>query len=145
MQPHKSTPMQQHTYCHRSVLHCQGSHQQRDRATWPQSGEAPWNQMPGMWTADWLLACRGDICEGCHADWYRCCPRTISDMNDLGGRKWYQSKCRPHMPIWLLYTLYGWLIPFGHNTQPGRHRDRQTEWSEQAAYAIASAAPNGKK
>ena len=28
---------------------------------------------------------------------------------ELGSRKWYQSKCRPHIPIRLLYAQYGGL------------------------------------
>ena len=38
---------------------------------------------------------------------------------DLGGRKWYQSKSRTNIPIWLLYSLWAYLAPFGHNTQRG--------------------------
>ena len=43
------------------------------------------------------------------------------------GSKWYHSKCRPHIPIPLLYTLSTIthnLPPFGHNRQ---HTDRQTD------------------
>ena len=36
------------------------------------------------------------------------------------GRKWYQSKCRPYIPIRLLCILLGYLAPFGHNSQHGR-------------------------
>ena len=42
----------------------------------------------------------------------------------LGDRKRCQSKSRPHIPIRLLYTLYAYLAPFGHNTQRGRQTDR---------------------
>ena len=35
---------------------------------------------------------------------------------DLGGRKWYQLKCSPHIPFQLLYTLQAYLAPFGYNT-----------------------------
>ena len=44
---------------------------------------------------------------------------------DLGalGRKWYQSKSHPHIPIQRLYTLYAYLAPFGHNIQRGRQID----------------------
>ena len=41
-------------------------------------------------------------------------------MVGLGGRKWYQSKSRPHIPNQLIYTLHAYLAPFGHNTQRGR-------------------------
>ena len=43
---------------------------------------------------------------------------------DLGGRKWYQPKFRPHIPIRLLYTLYAYIAPFSHNIQRGRQTDR---------------------
>ena len=50
---------------------------------------------------------------------------------DLGGQKWYQSKCHPHIPIRLLYTSIAYLVPFRYNTQRCRQEDdRQTEWSE---------------
>ena len=39
---------------------------------------------------------------------------------DLGDRRWYQSKSRFHILIWLLYTL----TPFGHSTQRGKQTDR---------------------
>ena len=44
-----------------------------------------------------------------------------------GGQKWYQSKCRPHIPTRLQYTLYAYLAPFGHNTHRGRPADRQVD------------------
>ena len=34
---------------------------------------------------------------------------------DLGGRKWYQSKCHSHITIRLLNTLFAYLAPLGHN------------------------------
>ena len=48
---------------------------------------------------------------------------------DQGDRKWYQSKCHPHIPIRLLYTHWASLAPFGHNTPRGRHiqTDRQSD------------------
>ena len=46
----------------------------------------------------------------------------------LRGRKWYQSKWRPHNTIRRLY-----LAPFGHDTQRDR---RQTERLEQDTYAV---------
>ena len=61
---------------------------------------------------------------------------------DLGGRNGtgYQPKCRPHItipvpvPVRLLYTLLAY-------TQRDRQTyDRQTELSEQTAYAIPLAA-----
>ena len=45
---------------------------------------------------------------------------------DLKVRKWYQSKCRTHIPIRLLYTLQAYFVPFGQNTQRGRQTYRQT-------------------
>ena len=39
---------------------------------------------------------------------------------DLEGRKWYQSKCHPHIPIRVLYTLHAYLAPFDHDTQSSR-------------------------
>ena len=39
---------------------------------------------------------------------------------DLCGRKWYQSKYRPHIPIPLLFTPLAYLAPISHNTQCGR-------------------------
>ena len=50
------------------------------------------------------------------------------------GSKMVQIEMSIHIPIRLLYTLYAYLAPFGHNTQRGR---RQTERSEHAAYTIA--------
>ena len=48
----------------------------------------------------------------------------------LWGRNWYQSKCRPCIPIRLFYLAY--LAPSSHNRQSGRRQrtDRQTEQSE---------------
>ena len=51
---------------------------------------------------------------------------------DLGGKKWYQSKCRPHIHIRLLYTLQAYLAPFGHNIQ----HSRQSNWYRPWCYSI---------
>ena len=47
---------------------------------------------------------------------------------DLGGRKWYHTKCHLNIHIRLLYTLQAYLAPFGfvYNTQ----NSRQTEQSD---------------
>ena len=41
-----------------------------------------------------------------------------------GVQKWYQSKYLRQIHIQLLYTLYAYQAPFGHNTQHGRQSDR---------------------
>ena len=41
----------------------------------------------------------------------------------MGGWKWYQLKCRPHIPIQLLYKPQVYFAPFSHNTQCGRQTD----------------------
>ena len=65
-------------------------------------------------------------------------PRLGSLFGHGGGRKWLQSKCHPHIPIRLLYTVH--TIGLSCTVWPrctGQQTDRQTKRSEQAASAIA--------
>ena len=52
--------------------------------------------------------------------------------------QWYQSQSRPHIPIRLLYTLYAYLAPFGHNTQRGRQSDRNRRTRHIVAFRLKS-------
>ena len=54
-------------------------------------------------------------------------PQICGVRVDIGDRKRFQPKCRPHIPIRFLYTLRAYLAPFGHKIQRGGQKDRQSD------------------
>ena len=102
-------------------------------------GGSPFLRLGGAWVEQWSRELRQSNRKSkffstatvCRKSWpeFQCQFMPAFDpclgiRMDLGGRKYYQLKCRPHIPIWHLYTLYTYLAPFGHNTPAN---DRQSD------------------